>query len=57
MAARSKTWTVFALSNTDIMGSNPTRGMDICIWVYSLIVFFCAYVAASQLADPPSKES
>jgi hypothetical protein len=30
-AARSKAWTVFARSNPGIMGSNPTRGMDVCL--------------------------
>jgi hypothetical protein len=27
---RSKAWNVFALSNTWIVGSNPTRGKDVC---------------------------
>jgi hypothetical protein len=36
------------------VGSNPTRGMDVC--VYSVFVF-CAYVAALRGADPSSKES
>jgi hypothetical protein len=36
MAALSKAWNVFARSNTDIMGSNPTHGMDVC--VYSVFV-------------------
>jgi hypothetical protein len=27
-AARSKAWNVFVGSNTDILGSNPTEGMD-----------------------------
>jgi hypothetical protein len=30
MAAPSKTRTVFNLSNTGIMDSNPARGMDVC---------------------------
>jgi hypothetical protein len=30
MAERSKAPTVFGRSNTGIMGSNPTRGMDVC---------------------------
>jgi hypothetical protein len=29
--ARSKARTVFARSNTEIVGSNPTRGMDVCV--------------------------
>jgi hypothetical protein len=36
VAARSKAWTVFARSNAGIVGSNPTRGMDVC--VYSVFV-------------------
>jgi hypothetical protein len=34
VAARSKIWTVLALSNTGIVGSNPTRGMDICVRLF-----------------------
>jgi hypothetical protein len=29
VAMWSKAWTVFAHSNVEIMGSNPTQGMDI----------------------------
>jgi hypothetical protein len=29
--APSEAWTVFARSKTGIVGSNPTRGMDICV--------------------------
>jgi hypothetical protein len=36
---QSKTWTVFAHSNTGIMGSNPTWGMDVCVCL------FCIYAA------------
>jgi hypothetical protein len=30
---RSKAWTVFARSSTEIVGSNPTWGMDVCVCV------------------------
>jgi hypothetical protein len=33
-----KAWIVFARSNTGIVGSNPTRGMDVCVRL------FCAFV-------------
>jgi hypothetical protein len=36
VAARSKAWIAFACSNAGIVGSNPTRGMNVC--VYSLFV-------------------
>jgi hypothetical protein len=36
VAALSKIWTIFARSNAGIVISNPTRGMDVC--VYSLFV-------------------
>jgi hypothetical protein len=36
VAARSNAWNVFARSNTGIVGSNPTQGMDVC--VYSVFV-------------------
>jgi hypothetical protein len=36
VAARSKAWTVFARSNAGVVGSNLTRGMEVC--VYSVFV-------------------
>jgi hypothetical protein len=45
VASRSKTWTVFARSNTGIVGSNPIWGMNVSLGL------FC------DRADPPSKES
>jgi hypothetical protein len=38
VAARSKAWTVFARSNTGIVGFNPTRGMDISVRLFCLCV-------------------
>jgi hypothetical protein len=35
VATLSKAWTVFTRSNTGIVGSNPTWGMDVCVR------FFC----------------
>jgi hypothetical protein len=34
----SKAWNVFSRSSTGIEGSNPTYGMDVCL--YSVFVFF-----------------
>jgi hypothetical protein len=31
VGAEAKAWTVFAHSNTGILGSNSTRGMDVCV--------------------------
>jgi hypothetical protein len=31
VVARSKARTVFARSSTEIVGSNPTRDMDVCV--------------------------
>jgi hypothetical protein len=53
MAARSKPWTVFAHSNTGVVGSSPTRGMGVCVCLFSA----CALLYALRRADPPSKES
>jgi hypothetical protein len=36
MTAQSKPLNVFASSNTGIVGSNPTQGMNVC--VYSVFV-------------------
>jgi hypothetical protein len=55
VAARSKTWKVFARSNTGIVGSNPTWGIVVCF--ESVFVLLCVQVAALRRADPPPKES
>jgi hypothetical protein len=39
VAERSRARTVFALSNTEVVGLNPTLGMDAC--VYSAFVLSC----------------
>jgi hypothetical protein len=39
------------------VGSNPTQGMDVCVCVYSVFVFFCVLVAALRWAEHSSKES
>jgi hypothetical protein len=39
LAARLEAWTVFVCSNTGVVGSNPTRGVDVC--VYSVFVLPC----------------
>jgi hypothetical protein len=56
VAARSKAWTVFAFSNTWIVGSNPTQGMDVCVCLFCVFVVLCV---GSGLATgwSPSKES
>jgi hypothetical protein len=51
IAAWSKAWIIFACSNTGIVGSNPTWGMDI-VCVYSVSVLSCI-----QWGNPSSKES
>jgi hypothetical protein len=57
VAARSKVWTVLARSNSRIVWSNPIRGMDVCVCVYSLFVLTCVQVAALRRTDHSSKES
>jgi hypothetical protein len=36
-----KAWTVFARSNTGIVTSNPTRGMDVCVRLFCACVVLC----------------
>jgi hypothetical protein len=57
VVAQSQAWTVFARSNSGIVGSNPTQGMDICVCVYSAFVLSSVQVAALRRADHSSKES
>jgi hypothetical protein len=42
VAARSQAWTIFAHSNTGVVGSNSTRGMNICVHVFCVCVVLCA---------------
>jgi hypothetical protein len=53
-AALSKAWTVFVRSNAAIMGSNPTRGMDVCVHLFYVCVVLCVG-SALRRADPPSE--
>jgi hypothetical protein len=41
MAARSEAWTLFARSNTGIVGSNPTWDMDVCVLLFCVYVVLC----------------
>jgi hypothetical protein len=36
VAARTKEWAVFALSKAEVVSSNPTQGMDVCVYVFSV---------------------
>jgi hypothetical protein len=41
VTTRCKTWTVFAHSNTGIVGSNPSRDMDVCVCLICVFVGLC----------------
>jgi hypothetical protein len=38
MASRSKTWTVFARTKTEIVGSDPTGGMNVRVRLFCVCV-------------------
>jgi hypothetical protein len=52
VAARSKEWTVFARSNTGIVGSNPIWGIDVCVCLFRVFAVSCVQVVALRRADP-----
>jgi hypothetical protein len=52
VAARSKSWNFFACSNTGIVGSNATQGMDVCVCV---CVYLCCPVQVSVLRGANSR--
>jgi hypothetical protein len=56
MAAPSETLTVYAHPNSEAMGSNPTRGMNVCC-CFPVVVLSYAQVTPLRRADPLSKES
>jgi hypothetical protein len=41
VAARFKAGTVFVRSSSAIMGSKPTRGMDVCVSLFCVYVVLC----------------
>jgi hypothetical protein len=41
VAARSKTWSIFARSNTEIVGSNPTKGKYVCVRLFCVCAVLC----------------
>jgi hypothetical protein len=55
VAAQSNAWTVFARSNTGIVGSNPTWFMD--VWLPIFCVCVLRVGSALWRTDPPSKKS
>jgi hypothetical protein len=48
LGARSETRTVFARSNIGVMGSNLSRGMDVCVCVI-LFLLSCRYRPCDEL--------
>jgi hypothetical protein len=57
MTVRSKAWTVFVRSDAGIVGSNSTQGIDVWVFVYSVVVLSCVQVAALRRAYHSSIES
>jgi hypothetical protein len=49
VTARSKAWTVFALFNTGIVGSNHTQSMDVCVRLFCVCVLL--YVGSGLATD------
>jgi hypothetical protein len=41
VAARSNAWNVFVHSKTGMVGSNPSRGMDVCVRLFCVCVVLC----------------
>jgi hypothetical protein len=55
VAAQSKSWTVSARSNTEVVDSNPTPDMEVCVQ-FSVFALSYMQVGALRRADPLSKE-
>jgi hypothetical protein len=54
VATLSKAWTVFALTNNEIVVSIPIRSMNVCVPLFCVCVVVCVGI---RLADPLYKES
>jgi hypothetical protein len=57
VAARSKSWTILARSNTGFVGSNPIRGMDVYVRLFCVCVVLCVGSGLATVWSPPAKES
>jgi hypothetical protein len=45
VVARSKARTIFARAKTGILGSNPTRGIDVCVRLFCVCIVLCAGIS------------
>jgi hypothetical protein len=52
VAARSKAWSVFTCLNTGIMGSNPTRDMDVCVLLFCVCALLCVGIGLATGWSP-----
>jgi hypothetical protein len=60
VAARSKAWTDITCSNDGVEGSNPIRGMDVCVCVCVCVYFVCVILCAGRgflMGWSPSKKT
>jgi hypothetical protein len=55
VAEPSKIRTDFTSSNSGIVGSNPTKDMDVCVRFLCVCVVLCIGISL-EWADPSSKE-
>jgi hypothetical protein len=53
MATLSTAWTIFARSNTGIVGSNPTQSMDICVRLFFICIVLCVGSCWSSVQGVP----
>jgi hypothetical protein len=52
VVARSEAWTVFARSNTEIVDSNLTLGMDVCERLFSVCAVLCVANVLATVWSP-----
>jgi hypothetical protein len=52
VAARSKAWTIIACSNTGIVISNSTRGMDVWVRLFCVCVILCVGSGLATIWSP-----
>jgi hypothetical protein len=50
-SGRAKAWTIFACSNTGIVGSNPTRRMYVCVRLLCVCVVLCVWPRSRRAVD------
>lgn len=52
VASRFESWTVFVCSHTRVVGSNPIRAMDVCVYLFCVCAVLCVRSGLAMGCSP-----